>query len=63
MGTLAKVSRKKAAILLDFVQMRGGGPCPNFLSPFHGWFWSIKGVGFLQNASNLNFKLFFRWYT
>ena len=26
-------------------------------------FWSIKGVSFLQNANNLNFKLFFRLYT
>ena len=23
---------KKAAVLLDFIQMRGGGPCPNFSS-------------------------------
>ena len=29
------VSRKKVAVLLDFVSMRGGGPCPNFLSTFH----------------------------
>ena len=27
-----KVSRKKVAVLLDFVQMRGGEPCPNCLS-------------------------------
>ena len=33
--TLGKVSRKNAAVLLDFVQMRGGKPCLNFLSPFH----------------------------
>ena len=33
--TLEMVSRKKVAVLLDFVQMRGGGPCPIFLSPFH----------------------------
>ena len=26
---------KKVAVLLDFVQLRGGGPCPNFLSTFH----------------------------
>ena len=28
---------KNAAVLLDFVQIRGdgGGPCPNFLSHFH----------------------------
>ena len=33
-----KVSPKKVAVLLDFVQMRGGGrggPCPNFSSAFH----------------------------
>ena len=30
---LGKVSRRKVAVLLDFVQMRGGGgPRPNFLS-------------------------------
>ena len=33
---LGKVSRKKVAVLLDFVQKRGaGGPCQIFLSPFH----------------------------
>ena len=26
---------KKVSVLLDFVQMRGGGPCPNLLSTFH----------------------------
>ena len=31
---LGKVSRKKVAVLLDFVQMRGGG-LPKFLSVFH----------------------------
>ena len=35
-GSLATVSRKKVAVILDFVQMRGGGvPCPNFVSTFH----------------------------
>ena len=30
------INGRGAAVLLDFVQMRGGGrPCPNFLSPFH----------------------------
>ena len=29
-----------------------------FLSHFHKCFWPIKGVYFLQNANNLNFKLF-----
>ena len=52
-------SRKIVAVLLDVVQMRGGWPCPNFLSPFHKcFFWSIKRVYFLQKANNLNFKLF-----
>ena len=33
---IGKCSRKKVAVLLDFVQLRGGGgPCPNFLSTFH----------------------------
>ena len=34
---LGTVSRKKVAVLLDFVQMRDGGgvPCPIFLSTFH----------------------------
>ena len=31
---LGIVSRKKVAVLLDFVQMRGGGPCPKGLAPF-----------------------------
>ena len=26
---------RNEAVLLDFVQMRGGGPCPNLLSTFH----------------------------
>ena len=40
------------AVLLDFVQMRGGGgrPCPNFLSTFHklyilGQFGDVEGGG------------------
>ena len=51
---------KKTAVLLDFVQMRGAGEGPaQFLSQFEEvHFWSIKGVYFLQNANNLNFKLF-----
>ena len=28
-------TKKKVAVLLDFVQIRGGESCPNFLSPFH----------------------------
>ena len=39
----------------------GGGSCPIFLSPFDKWL--IKGVYFLQNANNLNFKLFFWLYS
>ena len=40
---------KKIAVLLDFVQMRGGA-CPNFLSTFHklyilGQFWDGEGGG------------------
>ena len=31
---LGKVSQKKVAVLLDFVQMRGGGSCPNFCPLF-----------------------------
>ena len=36
-------------------------PCPKFLSPFHKCIqcMSLKGVYFLQNDNNLNFKLFF----
>ena len=30
-----RLYEKKVAVLLDFVQMRGGGPCPNLLSTFH----------------------------
>ena len=32
---LGKVSQKNVAVLFDFVQMRGGGGVPKFLSPFH----------------------------
>ena len=36
---------KKAAVLLDFVQMRGGGGhCPNFLAPFHKFGVCVFGV-------------------
>ena len=41
----------------------GEGPAQNFCHLFISAFWSIKGVYFLQNANNLNFKLFFRLYT
>ena len=39
--------------------MRGGRALPKFFAHF----WSIKGVHFLKNANDLNFKLFFRLYT
>ena len=32
--SMGRFHEKKVAVLLDFVQMRGGG-CPNFLSTFH----------------------------
>ena len=35
LSSWVKTSRKKAAILLDFVQIRGGRVLPNFLPPFH----------------------------
>ena len=53
--------RKNAAVLLDFVQMRGGeGPAQIFGHFFISAFWSIKGVYlyFFQNDNNFNFKLF-----
>ena len=56
--------RKKTAVLLDFVQMRGGegGPpraLPKFFVTFTSCaFWVNKGVHFFENANNLNFKLF-----
>ena len=34
-GALGEGLPKKVAVPLDFVQLRGGGPCPNFLSTFH----------------------------
>ena len=52
------VSLKKVAVLLDFVHMREGGPCPNFCHLFIVHFWSKPGPHFLQNANDLNFKLF-----
>ena len=48
---------KKVAILLDFVQMRGGH-AQFFVTFSEVHFWSIKGVFFPPNANNLNFKLF-----
>ena len=54
---------KKTSVLLDFVQMWGGA-LPKFCVTFSEvHFWSIIGVYFLQNAYNLNFKLFFRLYS
>ena len=35
-GSLGKASRKKMLFFWNFFQMRGaGGPCLNFLAPFH----------------------------
>ena len=47
---LGKASRKKVAVLLDFVQKRGEGPAQFFLSTFHklyvlGQFVDGEGVG------------------
>ena len=51
---------KKVAVLLDFVQMRGGGgPCLIFCRIFTSAFL----VNFLQNANDLKFKLSLRLYT
>ena len=59
-----RVPEKKTAVLLDFVQMRGGeGPAQFFWQLSMSVFWSIKGAHFLQNATNLNFKLFFKFHT
>ena len=44
---------KETAVLLDFVQIRGGGALPKFCVTFSEvHFWSIIGVYFLQNANN-----------
>ena len=57
--------RKKTAVLLDFVQMRGGRAAlpPRALPKFFVTFTSCaflvnKGVHFFENANNLNLKLF-----
>ena len=56
---LGKTSQKKL-LFFGFCPNEGGrGRCPNFLAPIHKvHFWSIKGAFSLQNALNLNFKLF-----
>ena len=57
------VSWGKTAVLLDFVQMREGGRAlPKFVAPFHKsiFVYIVKSVYFLQNANDLNFKLFFK---
>ena len=51
-----KVSRKNVAHLLDFIQMRGGRAAQFCVTFSEVHFWSIKGVYFLPNANNLNFK-------
>ena len=55
---LGMVSQGKTAVLLDFVQMRGGNPAQIFWHLFISAFLVNKGGYFLQNANNLNFKLF-----
>ena len=50
----------KIAILLDFVQMRRGGPAQFFGTFSWVLLCPIKGVYFLKNANNLNLKLIFR---
>ena len=51
------------SILLGIARMSEGGGSPIFLAHFQEvHYWSLQGVYFLQNASNLNFKLFFRLY-
>ena len=59
--TYRKTSRKNAAVLLDFVQLRGGGgPCPNFLSLFISAFLVNKRSLFPQKCQKkFNLKLFF----
>ena len=50
---------KKVAVLFNFVQMKGGeGPAQIFCHFFISAFLVNKRSLFLQNANNLNFKLF-----
>ena len=60
MSSLREGFTKKVAVLLDFVQMRGGGGPAQFFSHL---FLNALLVYFLQNANNLNSKPFFRLYT
>ena len=56
----------KVAVLLDFVQMKGGRAraLPKFFCHlFISAFLANKRSLFPQNANNLNFKVFFRLYT
>ena len=57
---LRDVLLKKTAVLLDFVQMRGGRALPKFVVTFsRGAFLVNKGVYFFRKTKILNFKLFF----
>ena len=59
---LGRFHEKK--LLFFWILSKWGGGCQKFFVTFSEvHFWSIKGVHFLQNANNLNFKLFFRLYT
>ena len=54
--------KKNTAVLLDFVQIRGGGgegPAQFFVTFSRGAFLFNKGAYFFQNANYLNCKLFF----
>ena len=57
--------RKKSCCSFGLCPNEGAGRAlPKFFVTFSSvHFWSIKGVYFLQNANNLNFKLFLRLYT
>ena len=59
-NTIGKGSRKKAAVLLDFVQMRGGGegPAQIFWQLFIIAFLVNKEVYCIQNTNNFNVKVF-----
>ena len=51
---LGKISQKKVAVLLDFVQMRGGGSCPNFCPLFTNCiYWVNLGMG--REGADLEF--------
>ena len=52
-------SPEKSSCSFGFCPNEGGeGPAQIFGTFSEVHYWSIKGVHFLQNANNLNFKLF-----